>query len=279
MGVNGTDAEICGELRREIFLTGYRGGAAHLASCFSSVEILYTLYMKGVLRLGQSYGKNEGEPQDHFVLSKGHAALALYAVLHKSGLITDEELHGYLGPNGRLGGEPRRGELRGVEAATGSLGHGLPMATGLAAAQKMDGSPFRTYVLLGDGECEEGSVWEAAAMAASFSLDNLVAVMDCNGLQKTGAVADIMQGVRWKERWEACGWTVRETDGHNPEGLRECLLREAEPGKPVIIIARTVKGKGVSLMEGNPQWHYRLPSRKELRIFKEELQIADGEAD
>ena len=272
--MNGTDAQDCLELRREIFLAGYRGGAAHLASCFSSVEILYTLYMKGVLDLGQWEGE---ERHDRFILSKGHAALALYAVLDKAGLIRPERLQDYLKSGCRLGGEPRRGEMEWVEATTGSLGHGLPTAVGLALAQKMDKLPYRTYVLLGDGECEEGSVWEAAAAAVSFSLDNLVAVLDCNGLQKTGTVSDIMKAVHWKEKWDAFGWTVRDADGHDPESLRECLLLETEPGKPTLIIAHTVKGKGVSLMEGNSQWHYRLPNRKELKKFKEELRIAEGE--
>lgn len=269
------DVDVCKELRKQIFITGYKGGMAHLASCYSAVEILYTLYLKGVL----CYDPTQPDIllRDRFILSKGHSALALYAVLQKAGFITEDEFRSYLQPGCHVGGEPRLGDLPGVEATTGSLGHGLPMAVGIALAQKADKIPFRTYVLLGDGECEEGSVWEAAMAASTFSLNNLIVILDCNGLQKTAAVSEIMKVVQWKEKWKSFGWTVREVDGHDSDALKACLLVDAEEGKPTLIIAHTVKGKGVSIMEGNPLWHFKLPNRKELKVFKEELHIADEE--
>lgn len=273
--MSASDARNCQELRRKIFITGYKGGMAHLASCFSAVEILYTLYLKGVLDVDPKKPNDPG--RDRFVLSKGHGALALYAVLQEAGFISEDDLRSYLQPGCHVGGEPRLGDLPGIEASTGSLGHGLPVALGIALSQKLDHPTARTYVLLGDGECQEGSVWEAALTAASFGLDNLVAVLDCNGLQKTGAVRDIMKVVQWKEKWESFGWTVREADGHDTDALKTCFLQDAAPAKPTLVIAHTVKGKGVSIMENDPVWHFKLPNRKELKVFLEELQIGEEE--
>lgn len=269
------DRQICKELRREIFLTGYKGGMAHLAPCFSAVEILYTLYLKGILNVSKDDPQNPG--RDYFVLSKGHAALALYAVLQRAGFITKDELQSYLQPDCHVGGEPRLGDLPGVEATTGSLGHGLPMAVGIALGQKLDRLGSRTFVLLGDGECQEGSIWESAATAASYGLDNLTAVLDYNGLQKTAPVEDILKVVRWREKWEAFGWRVIDVDGHDTDALKAALSEPAEPGKPTLLLAHTVKGKGVSLMEGNPQWHFKIPNKKELKVFLSELDITEEE--
>lgn len=273
--MNEMDIRACRELRKEIFLTGYRGGMAHLASCFSSVEILYTLYLKGVLRVDPAMPGAPG--RDRFVLSKGHAALALYACLWKAGFISAEDFHSYLQPGCHVGGEPRLGDLPGVEATTGSLGHGLPVAVGMALAQKMDHPGARTYVLVGDGESQEGSIWEAAVAASSLGLGNLVAVLDSNGLQKTAPLQGIQKVVRWREKWESFGWAVREADGHDTDALEGCLRQDGAPGVPTMVIAHTVKGKGVPLMEGNPQWHFKLPTRKELKAFQEGLDISDGE--
>lgn len=273
--MNEADVKICQTLRKEIFLTGYKGGMAHLASCFSAVDILYTLYLKDVLRIDS---KDPYAPErDRFVLSKGHAALALYACLWKAGFISEEVFHSYLLPDCRVGGEPRLGDLPGIEASTGSLGHGLPVAVGIALSQKMDYPEARTYVLLGDGESQEGSVWEAALAASSLKLDNLIVILDSNGLQKTAALRDIQKVTEWKAKWESFGWTVHEVDGHDTDALRECLLQKARPEKPTLIIAHTVKGKGVSIMENNPQWHFKLPNRKEFKVFKAELEITDEE--
>ena len=263
------------ELRKKIFLTGYRGGIAHLASSFSCLEILYALYGKGILRYDAGYpGWRE---RDRLILSKGHAGLALYAVMCENGLMKEEAFASFLAPGSQIGGEPCMRDLEGVEASTGSLGHGLSMGAGMAMAQRMDRISAKTYVVLGDGECEEGTVWEAAISASAFGLDNLIAVLDCNQIQKMDTVEAIIAQTNWKEKWEAFGWAVREVDGHDVEALCRCFSEENRTGKPLLVIAQTVKGKGVSIMENNPNWHFKLPNKKELRCFLEELEISQDE--
>lgn len=267
--MNRQDEEKCLELRREIFRIGYEGGMAHLASSFSCLEILYTLYLKGVMRYDAA--RPQMPERDRLVLSKGHAGLALYAVMCRAGFLSREELGTYLKPGSHIGGEPCMRDLEGVEATTGSLGHGLSLGVGMAMAQKMDGMDAKTYVVLGDGECQEGTIWEAAMGAAASGLDNLVAVLDCNGLQKMDKVERTMGPANWKEKWSAFGWEVSQVDGHDTDALRERLLEEGPREKPRLIIAHTVKGKGVSIMEGNPNWHFKLPNRKEMKYFEAEL--------
>ncbi len=273
--MNFSDEERCRELRKKIFITGYRGGMAHLASCFSAVEIIYTLYMKGLLK------HNPADPEmvdrDRFVLSKGHAGLALYSVLNMAGYVTDEELASYLQSKGTIGGEPNIGDAKGIEASTGSLGHGLSVAVGMAMAQKYDGNGARTFTLIGDGESQEGSVWEAAMSASSFSLDNLIAILDCNQLQKTNRVNETMRYIEWNQKWKAFGWNVIEVNGHDIDALYGALSSVEQIGKPTIIIANTIKGKGVSIMENVPKWHFKLPNKKELKVFMEELGISEKE--
>lgn len=271
------DQKECRELRQKIFQIGYAGGMAHLASCFSCVEILYTLYRKNILRY-----KAENiawSCRDRLILSKGHAGLALYAVLCRVGLLKEEELNTYLQPGCHIGGEPCMRDLKVIEATTGSLGHGLPMGVGMALAQKLDGMDARTYVLLGDGECQEGSVWEAAIAAAAFGLSNLIAVLDCNQIQKMESVQETMQYVHWKEKWQSFGWNVLESDGHDVEALQATFQKAAQQTGPTIVIAHTVKGKGVSLMENDPIWHFKLPNKKELRIFRAELGLTNEAAE
>ncbi len=259
----------CRELRKNIFLAGYRGGTAHLASCFSAVEILYSLYIKGIMRHDPTVP--DWPERDRFLLSKGHAGLALYAVLAMAGYITEEELFSYLQPHCHIGGEPNLGDAPGIEASTGSLGHGLSTGIGMAAAQKLDGNGAKTFVLLGDGESQEGTVWEAAMSAASLLLDNLIVVLDCNGVQKAGSVKETIRLENWTEKWSAFGWNTAETDGHDVEALRNTFVSLPVNGKPSIVIAHTVKGKGVSIMENDFKWHFRLPNRKELKCFLDEL--------
>lgn len=269
------DEKALKELRKKIFITGYKGGMAHLASCYSSLEILYTLYIKKVLRY------REDDPawkdRDRFILSKGHAGLALYGVMMRAGLIEEEEYDSYLQPNSHIGGEPCLRDSKWVEATTGSLGHGLSMAVGMAAAIKADHSPARVYVILGDGECEEGTVWEAALSASAFQLDNLIVILDCNRIQKMDFVERTIGSVNWKEKWTSFGWNVEEIDGHDILALERVLKSPGISGQPRFIIAHTVKGKGVSIMENNPNWHFKLPGKKDLKVFKEELGISDSE--
>ena len=269
------DKEELLNLRKMIFTTGYKGKMAHLASCYSSLEIIYTLYVKHILKL--DYQNPKWEERDRFILSKGHAGLALYAVLMKEGLITEKEYKSYLQPNSHIGGEPCMRDCKWIEATTGSLGHGLSMAVGMAIALKMKRSSAKVYILLGDGECEEGSIWEAVMSASAFQLDNIVAILDCNGIQKMDYVEKIIGDAQWKQKWEAFGWNVDDVDGHNIDDIKRILLQPNKVGTPQLVIAHTIKGKGVSVMENNPNWHFRLPSRKELKVFKEELNISDSE--
>lgn len=265
----------CQELRKEIFITGYKGGLAHLASCFSCLEILYALYLNGVMHYD---AKNPDlKERDRLILSKGHAGLALYHIMAEAGFLTKDEVKTYLQPGTHIGGEPCMRDLKGIEATTGSLGHGLSMGVGMALTQKMDQTGAKTYVILGDGECQEGTIWEAAMSAPAFALDNLVAILDCNNIQKMDTVKKTMGLDNWQEKWEAFGWTVEHVDGHDVEGITNLLKKENSTGKPMLVIAHTIKGKGVSVMEDNPNWHFKLPGRKELKFFKEELGVSDSE--
>lgn len=265
----------CKELRKQIFITGYSGGMAHLASSFSSVEIIYTLYMKDIMRFDS---KNPcWSERDRFVLSKGHAGLALYSILEMAGYITKGDLYSYLKPFCHIGGEPNVRDAAGIEASTGSLGHGLSIAIGMAMAQKLDINGARTFVLIGDGECQEGSIWEAAMSATAFSLDNLVVILDSNNVQKTNHIKETMRYVSWDDKWKSFGWNVIEADGHDVDNLQRVFKELPVNGKPTIIKANTIKGKGVSVMEDNPKWHFKLPNGKQLKIFMEELGISKEE--
>ena len=263
------------ELRKKIFITGYKGGMAHLASCYSCLEMIYAMYLKGILRYDPENPK--WQDRDRFILSKGHAGLALYGVMERAGLITDDVYKSYLMANSLIGGEPCMRDSQWVEATTGSLGHGLSMGLGIAMALKMDHSPAKVYVMLGDGELEEGTVWEAVMTAPGFGVDNLIAILDCNNIQKMDFVEKTIGAPRWADKWESFGWEVLETDGHNIEAFKKTVLSETSTGKPRLVIANTVKGKGVSIMENNPNWHFKLPGRKELKVFKKELEISDEE--
>ena len=170
------------ELRKKIFITGFKGGMAHLASCFSCLEILYSLYIDKRLRYDPNNSK--WQDRDRLILSRGHGGLALYCILWQAGLLREEVYTSYLQPDSVIGGEPCTRDCEWIEATTGSLGHGLSMGMGMAMSLKADQSPAKIYVILGDGECEEGAVWEAIMMASAFHLDNLVAILDCNNIQK-----------------------------------------------------------------------------------------------
>ena len=270
-----SDVNVCRELRKQIYLTAERGGLGHLASCYSCLEILYALYVKGILNCTRDNLKSPD--RDRLILSKGHAGLALYWVMCEAGLLDAEEIKTFLQRGSHVGGEPCMRDLPGIEASTGSLGHGLSMGVGMAIAQKMDGTDARTFVIIGDGECEEGPIWEAALSAPAFRLNNLVVILDCNEIQKMTSVAETIAHTNWAEKWQSFGWLVKEADGHDPEAL-EALFRERnDTDRPLLIIAHTIKGKGVSIMENNPIWHFKLPNRKEKKIFQAELGISDEE--
>lgn len=262
------------DLRKDIFLAAYGAGAAHLASAFSLVEILSVLY-GGILRHDPRDPGWEG--RDRLILSKGHGSLALYAVLCREGYFPREELWRFCGPGSILGGEPNVLECPGVEASTGSLGHGLSVALGMALALKGDGRSNRVYAILGDGECQEGSVWEAVQAAPAFALDNLTVILDHNRIQKMDFIHRILGEDDPEKRFSAFGWQVRTCPGHDEQALRGALTAPWEPDRPRCLIADTVKGKGLSLMENDPSWHWRMPGKKELRVFRAELGITEEE--
>ena len=260
-------------LRQDIFKMACCGGAGHLASSFSCVEILYALYFGGVMRYSPQMP--EDPARDYFILSKGHGALAYYAVLARAGFFPREALWQYLKPGQMLGGEPLRGDIPGVEAATGSLGHGLSLATGIAYALRTEGAPNRVFALLGDGECQEGSIWEAAISAAHLGLEHLTLVLDHNRLQKVDTVEALSSVTNFAERFRAFGWDVAQVDGHDVAALSACLQQPGAPGRPRAVIAHTIKGKGVGLMENETHWHYRMPNRKERAAFLAALSLRE----
>lgn len=274
--MTGEEKRECLEIRKKIFLTACGGGVTHLASAFSCVEILYTLYEKEILRVfPEQPGRDD---RDRLILSKGHAALGWYVVLAKKGFFGQDRLRDFL--KGDIGGEPKLGELPGVEASTGALGHGLSVGVGMALGQKLKHSEAKTYVILGDGESEEGSVWEAAMSASAFGLDNLICILDVNRLQKMTYVEEIIGKPDWKEKWSAFGWDVEEADGHDTDELYQKLRAAGQHKKPTVLICNTIKGKGVSVMENSERWHFKLPDkRKEWNVFLEELELTQEEID
>jgi transketolase len=248
----------------------YRAQLGHLGSDFSAVDILATLYLGGVLRIDP---RQPDDPErDRFVLSKGHSAGALYCTLAEAGFIPSDELPTYMAPLSRLSGHPDRRKIPGVETNTGPLGHGLPVAVGIALSARLTGSPRRTYVLCGDGELQEGSMWEAAMAAAHFGLDALTLIVDRNGLQQGDRTERTNRLEPLDERFASFGWAVRDVDGHDHEALLGALTGGTpEPGKPYCLIAHTVKGHGVGLMADDVSWHHRVPTADEYAAAMREL--------
>ena len=249
------------KLRKTVLKMCYHAGGGHIAPSYSSVELMTTLYFK-ILNLDKNNLKSD--TRDRFVLSKGHASALYYAILAEKGIIDEKTLNTFCQKGSKLGGHPETHLIPGVELSTGSLGHGLSFGAGVAFAGKMDKRNYRTFVLLSDGECEEGSIWEAALFASQHKLDNLIAIVDHNKLQSLGKVKEIISLEPFADKWKSFGWDVKEIDGHNISEIIDAL--ESIPftkNKPSVVIAHTIKGKGISFMEGVPIWHYRIPSNKE----------------
>ena len=264
--------QIARELRFRTVRTSHLSGTPHLGSCLSCVDLLVYLYWK-VLRIDPR--NPQDETRDRFILSKGHAAPVLFQVLAERGFYSLEQLDDY-GKDGSIFGEhpPAPKYLPGIEAATGSLGHGLPMGLGMALAARICRKGYRTYVILSDGECNEGSVWEAALMAAAQKVSSLTVFIDYNKWQATGRSDEVLGLAPLAAKWAAFGWFVHEIDGHDFAAIEEAIKSVDELSRPKVIIANTVKGKGVSFMEDDNNWHYRIPSADEVRKAALELQIA-----
>lgn len=246
------------------------GRTAHVASALSCVDVLVALYFR-VLR-AEPPGPT-GPSDDRFVLSKGHGCMAWYATLAERGYFPKELLDGYSTDGSPLAEHPPPRGVPGIEVATGSLGHGLSIAAGAALARRMDGRAGRLFCLLSDGECNEGSVWEAAMWAAGRRLDHLVAIVDYNKLQAMGRSEEVTALAPLAEKWRAFGWATREVDGHDLGALVEVLeAAPLTPDRPTAIVAHTVKGKGVSFMEDDLEWHYRPPSAEDLARALRELE-------
>jgi transketolase len=243
------------DLRRTIVRTLAAGRRGHVGAAFSIVEILRVLY-DDILKYD---AKNPRWPdRDRFVLSKGHGCLALYALLAEKGFFPESELWKFCTADGILGGHPEYGKVPGVEASTGSLGHGLSMGVGFALAAKLDDRPHRVFVLLGDGECSEGSVWEAALSAAQHRLGQLTVLIDYNQQQTYGTIAEVQGLEPLAAKWESFGFAVREVNGHDVPALKSLLgSTPFAPDRPGVIICHTIKGRGTSLTERNLAWHHK----------------------
>lgn len=264
------------ELRLMALETALCGKKGHLPPAYSWAEVATALFYGNVLRLRPEQPKWNG--RDRFILSKGHACLTLYAVLADLGFFAAGELQHFAGKGSLLPGHPDT-DIPGIEACSGSLGHGLGVGVGMALASRLDRASWRVFVVLGDGECNEGSVWEAAMLAGHQKLHNLIAVVDRNRLGATDFTDNYLTLEPLAERFRAFGWEAVEVDGHDLPALIRILTaaRDRTEGKPFVLIAKTVKGKGVSFMENSPQWHHRMPKGDEITEARRLLQARIAE--
>lgn len=259
-------------IRRNGLEMSHISHGSHIGSVFSVAEIIAVLYT-GVLHV------NPAEPEmpdrDRLILSKGHAGSAVYAALAERGFFPVEQLKTHYANGSILSGHVSHKGIPGVEISTGSLGHGLAVGNGMALGAKMDQASWRVFVVLGDGECDEGSVWEAALQAGQYGLDNLIAVVDYNHMQSLARVSDTMELEPFEDKWRSFRWNVRRVNGHDTEALRNAFdwaKGKRGSGKPSVILADTIKGKGVSFMENDILWHYRTPQGEEYEAALKELE-------
>ncbi|MGA2159739.1 MAG: transketolase [Dehalococcoidia bacterium] len=258
------------KLRRDVITMISRAGSGHPGGSLSAADIVTALYF----RIMQHDPKNPHWPdRDRFILSKGHAAPILYAALAESGYFPLEWLDTLRKAGTCLQGHTDSTLTPGVDVSAGSLGQGLSVGIGMALAAKLDRKDYRIYVLLGDGECDEGQIWEAAMFAPNYKLDNLTAIVDYNGLQLDGTTKDIMNLEPFVNKWRAFNWEVMEINGHDMTQIIEALNKAKKvPAKPVVIVAHTIKGKGVSFMENNVDFHGKAPNQAETEIALRELE-------
>jgi transketolase len=262
-------AKMAAHLRGTVITMCHDSSSAHLGSSLSCIDVLTAAYWH-VLNIDPA---SPTDPiRDRFILSKGHAAMALYATLANRGYFPIEELKTYNKDNGRLAEHPPANLLPGVEAATGSLGHGLPIGIGMAVAGRIHKHPYRVFALLSDGENNEGSVWEGAMFASAQRLENLCVIVDYNKWQATARSNETLMLAPLADKWRAFGWDAHEVDGHDVAELARRMQHMPNgSGKPVALIAHTVKGKGVSFMEDDNNWHYRAPTADEVVLAHKEL--------
>ena len=263
--------ETAAAIRKNVLFVSHKAGTPHIGSSLSIVDILTVLYF-GVLNV-RAKGHAGFEKRDRLILSKGHAGLALYATLAERGLLPRKLLNDYSKNGTLLPAHPVYNLDFGIEATTGSLGHGLPMAVGTALAAKLNGDHYRTFAILSDGECDEGSTWEAVMAATQWRLDNLIVIVDYNKIQSFGRVDEVMDLEPFVDKWRSFRWAVKEVDGHDTTALEKLFARVPfEKGKPSVVVAHTTKGKGVSFMEDTVEWHYKNLTDNLLRQAIEEIQ-------
>ena len=250
----------------------FRAASGHIGGSFSAMDILTELYFEE-MRIDPAAPRAPG--RDRFVLSKGHCTPALYSILALRGYFPEKDLELFRSIKGHMSGHPDMAHVPGVDMSTGSLGQGISAAVGMALAGKLDGAPYRVYALLGDGEVEEGEVWEAAMSAAKYGLDNLCAIVDVNGLQIDGRTADVMPSEPLDAKFAAFNWHVITVDGHDLDALRAAFAEARQvKGQPTVLIAKTVKGKGVSFMENDAGWHGKAPNAEQYEKAVAELDAA-----
>jgi len=243
-----------------------RSGTSHVGSCLSAADIIYTLYFRS---MNVDPHRPDDPDRDIFILSKAHSSVALYSTLAERGFFPTSLLETYSQNGGSLTGHLEKGPVPGVEASGGSLGMGLSLGLGIALGKRVQGRKGRVFVLLSDGECEEGSTWEAIMLASTLKMDSLVAVVDTNGLQACGRTNSIIDQRNSAERWRSMNWTVSEVDGHDVDALERAF--KERPNGPHVVLAHTVKGKGVSYMEDRLEWHYKVPNDEQMAIALKEL--------
>jgi transketolase len=257
---------IARQIRRRDLQAVFEAGAGHIGGEMSAIDILTALFFR-VLRIWPDQPKHP--ERDRFVLSKGHVALALYVTLAKRGFIPEEEISTFLKPHSRLNGHPNCNKVPGVETNTGPLGHGLPVAVGMAKAAKITGAAYRTFVLTGDGEMQEGSNWEAISAAAQFGLDNLTLIIDHNRFQQGAALMDTNNLAPFPSKLAAFGWEVSEINGNDMAEIVPALEHRGD--RPHCIVAHTNKGQGISFMQDRVDWHHKVPNAEQYQIALAEL--------
>lgn len=257
---------IARQIRLRDLQAVFEAGAGHIGGEMSSIDILTALYFR-VLRIWPDQPKHPD--RDRFVLSKGHVALALYVTLAKRGFFPEDEIATFLKPHSSLNGHPNCNKVPGVETNTGPLGHGLPVAVGMAKAAQLTGATYHTYVVTGDGEMQEGSNWEAIASAAQFGLGNLTLIIDHNRFQQGAALKDTNNLAPFGPKLEAFGWDVSEINGHDISEIVPALERRT--GRPHCIVAHTNKGQGISFMQDTVDWHHKVPSAEQYEVARSEL--------